>query len=1010
MGNAINLYNPSALKNPSSGDPLLTSVTKHTDSISALDFNTLQPNLLASGGSNAELFIWDVSDPQNPEVYSPTSSKVLNDQETVSCLAWNRKVAHILASSIYSGKVVIWDLKNKKPVITFSDPSRKTRYKSISWKPDDPVHIITASEDDNFPVIQLWDLRNAYSSAQTFSGHSKGIWSTSWCPHDPSLLVSSAKDHRTLVWDTVAGSVKGVLETTNNWNHDVQWSPTMTSLLSTCSLDGHIKIHSLHDVPSGASEDDSSLLAASTRRDRPPIWLKRPAGSSFGFNGKLVAFGKGTKPVTSKIVHLVKVETTTPISESADKLESVLQNQDYQDFCDQKIANAADEDEKSTWNYIKVLFGSDARQKLLTHLGFDPSKISDELQKLIEEAERNKKEAQTPDSPEESLEKPEAQLLTTTTTTLENSSSVNEEIVTRTEELKISGEPKSQDRDLSSLFGASDSPFGSGTNDVSGLFGQSDNSDPFLSVLSSKEETPLFSFPSFPSSSEPIPTVSDEKHPPLPFTMGNGTDLAISRALMVGNYEIAVQYCIAAGEMSDALILAACGGPELWAKTQELYLRTQKKPYIRVLSSIVSGNLSSLVEYIELQHWREVLAILCTYCKADEFTSLCSVLANRLARTGDHKAASLCFICAGDLEKSAQYWIEGLDLTRPREVILQELMEKISIFQAAINQETISPLLAEKFAQYGEILATSGRVEIGLKYLRIAANYSEAATLMLNRVEASAQSSQLSPPSFFDQPAQAEDDLFASIQHQQTPQQSQQFEHQHVYQQQQLHQQLPPQQQHQQHQQHQHQQQLHQQQQHHQQQQPQQPQQHFHHQQQQPQPQQQQQQQFQQPFQFSRPETTTSVPQYQFASTPTPTPTPTPVPAHTSSPISTSNLPPVSVAPNQTLSVAPQSVSQTASSEANTLRDNFNIIVSSLSNLGGQQKRMVEDFQKKLKTELDDIQNGKVTGPNVQTLVQLSQILLTKNVQAATDLLQPLKTTLSPAFVLSLQRLISLIK
>ncbi len=37
--------------------------------VKALEFNRLSPNLLASGGADGELKIWDISDPKSPTPY-----------------------------------------------------------------------------------------------------------------------------------------------------------------------------------------------------------------------------------------------------------------------------------------------------------------------------------------------------------------------------------------------------------------------------------------------------------------------------------------------------------------------------------------------------------------------------------------------------------------------------------------------------------------------------------------------------------------------------------------------------------------------------------------------------------------------------------------------------------------------------------------------------------------------------------------------------------------------------
>jgi len=82
----------------------------HSGPIKGLHFNPKQPNLLASGGPNGEVFIWDLTNPTKP--YSPGARSSKLDE--ITSLSWNGEVAHILATSSSSGYTVVWDLKNKK--------------------------------------------------------------------------------------------------------------------------------------------------------------------------------------------------------------------------------------------------------------------------------------------------------------------------------------------------------------------------------------------------------------------------------------------------------------------------------------------------------------------------------------------------------------------------------------------------------------------------------------------------------------------------------------------------------------------------------------------------------------------------------------------------------------------------------------------------------------------------------------------------------------------------------
>lgn len=62
----------------------------------------------------------------------------------------------------------------------------------------------------------------------------------------------------------------------------------------------------------------------------------------------------------------------------------------------------------------------------------------------------------------------------------------------------------------------------------------------------------------------------------------NETDEAIQRALVAGDFKGAVDICLGAGRVADALVMAAVGGTALWEKTQQEYFRRTKRPYLKV--------------------------------------------------------------------------------------------------------------------------------------------------------------------------------------------------------------------------------------------------------------------------------------------------------------------------------------------------------------------------------------------------------------------------------------------
>jgi len=61
------------------------------------------------------------------------------------------------------------------------------------------------------------------------------------------------------------------------------------------------------------------------------------------------------------------------------------------------------------------------------------------------------------------------------------------------------------------------------------------------------------------------------------------TESLVLRAIIVGNFALAVDLCIKSGRMAEALIIASYGGPELRTKTQDRYFNQNRAPFMRVL-------------------------------------------------------------------------------------------------------------------------------------------------------------------------------------------------------------------------------------------------------------------------------------------------------------------------------------------------------------------------------------------------------------------------------------------
>uniref|UniRef100_A0A8C2EII7 SEC31 homolog B, COPII coat complex component n=1 Tax=Cyprinus carpio TaxID=7962 RepID=A0A8C2EII7_CYPCA len=380
---SVTVFSPDAIL-CAGEDAVIGQSHKHTGPVRALDYNRFQSNLVASGASDSEIYIWDLNSFSNPMTPGTKSQPA----EDVSVVAWNSQVQHILASANPSGKAIVWDLRKNEPIIKISDHSNRMHCSGMWWHPDVATQLVLASEDDRLPVIQMWDLRFATSPLKVLESHTRGILSISWSQADPELLLSSGKDNRILCWNPNTGEVIYELPTANQWCFDVQWCPRNPALLSAASFDGRISVYSVmggrlqqqqHSTVDQISASFDSSDPFGTGQTLPPLqvpqpsvettivpplkkppkWVRRPVGASFAFGGKLVTFENPSvapqqqQPIARQ-VQVSQVTTETEFLQRSAELQAALQSGSFTSFCHDKIRSAPSDAEQDIWRFLTV--------------------------------------------------------------------------------------------------------------------------------------------------------------------------------------------------------------------------------------------------------------------------------------------------------------------------------------------------------------------------------------------------------------------------------------------------------------------------------------------------------------------------------------------------------------------------------------------------------------------------------------------------------------------------------
>lgn len=221
----------------------------------------------------------------------------------------------------------------------------------------------------------------------------------------------------------------------------------------------------------------------------------------------------------------------------------------------------------------------------------------------------------------------------------------------------------------------------------------------------------------------------------------------VKRALLVGNYEAAVECCFRAGNMADALLLASCAGAELWNKTQQRYFESEapKRPFLSIVSSVIRNQLDELVVKSVTTQWQETLALLSTYAQSEEFPRLCIALGDKLVSANDHHSANMCYMCSLSVEHTVQFWLAELDAATKAKgsmdmLALHDFVVKVTVFlKAAGNKAELSPRIADLFSNYAVALGDQGLLVTAAKYVR---GDSEQSKILRDRLYRSRSSQQ----------------------------------------------------------------------------------------------------------------------------------------------------------------------------------------------------------------------------------------------------------------------------
>jgi len=219
------------------GYEIKATLKGHEKQISALAFSTSDPTLIATGGYDSKVVLWDIGGHQRGGGVS--RGELTGHGEAVTCISFNQCAPGILASASGDETIKVWDLASRSETCTLSG-GHSDWVKGVVWNPE--VGNMLASVSDDGTVL-VWDTDRESIKKRLKGGHSDFVTSCAFSFHDSNVLATSSTDKTVVIWNSATGKVIYKFDDFGDEVHTVAWSPTAEMVLATGCFDTQVRIY-----------------------------------------------------------------------------------------------------------------------------------------------------------------------------------------------------------------------------------------------------------------------------------------------------------------------------------------------------------------------------------------------------------------------------------------------------------------------------------------------------------------------------------------------------------------------------------------------------------------------------------------------------------------------------------------------------------------------------------------------------------------------------------------------